>query len=340
MLKHQVVVGTHSDSIHLVEFDPAVPSLVVLHSLCLREQPSTVTLSPSIPGLFYANSWTDDRLYAIQLSEEKGFEVKSETAAGGGGPTHFVVNGDALLAVNYRGGSIVRHPLTDDGLFSSPSPAPNRIFSFPYRHATPPHSRQESSHPHQLIRHGENWLIPDLGTDTLWEMRWSGGNEGKWELVGEHGVAPQSGPRHGVKHPSEPLLYLVNEVGASASVHNLPSAVSTSPVSVAPSTSAPSPPSPPLPSLLPALSTYTVLPPRLQNVPRIDGYDRIPATILFLSPLPNSPPDSPSTLFVSNRNSPAHLSPDGDSFVQYTVPPADPTKLVDPVFHLGAGHHS
>lgn len=100
MAVHQLVVGTHGSSIHLVEFDPSSSSLVVRHSLRLREQPSWITPSPTVPGLLYVNAWVDDRIYAVQLSEAKGFEVRSETAAGGGGPTHFVVDGNALLAVN------------------------------------------------------------------------------------------------------------------------------------------------------------------------------------------------------------------------------------------------
>jgi 6-phosphogluconolactonase (cycloisomerase 2 family) len=106
-------------------------------------------------------------------------------------------------SVQYRGGTLVRHPLLPSGLFSFPSPLPNHIHRFDYPFSTPPHSRQDSSHPHQIIpisQDGKTFLITDLGTDRLVELRWEGDEEsGSWKELRQYSVEAQNGPRHGVK---------------------------------------------------------------------------------------------------------------------------------------------
>lgn len=101
---HHIIVGTHSDQIHLVEFDSSAPSLAVKHSLKLRDQPSWIVLSPTHKGLCYVNGWVDDVLFAVRFDADEGFEVLGEARAGGGGPTHMEVtpDGKALLSVNVR----------------------------------------------------------------------------------------------------------------------------------------------------------------------------------------------------------------------------------------------
>jgi hypothetical protein len=100
---HRLLVGTHASAVHLIEFDSTAHSLVLKHSLELAEQTSWIALSPSIPGLFYVNSWSTDRIFAVRV-EEGGFVVLSETTFVGEGPTHFEVEegGAALVAVNVR----------------------------------------------------------------------------------------------------------------------------------------------------------------------------------------------------------------------------------------------
>jgi hypothetical protein len=281
----------------------------------------------------------------------------------------FPLRHELTRSVQYRGGTLVRHPLLLSGLFSFPSPLPNHVHHFHYPLSTPPHSRQDSSHPHQIIpisQDGKTFLGTDLGTDRLIELRWEGAEDnGSWNELRQYSVEAQNGPRHGVKQgafssflffallppflshlhfapslailsyldayaifsPSGSLLYLVNEIAATVSVHPLPApstALNASSIS---------------PTHLPSIATFAVLPPNLRDAPRVGGFDRIPSTILLLDPRPDAPPNSPSTLLISHRNAPPELSPEGDTFLQYSVHPTEPTKLVDPIFHSGAGLH-
>lgn len=64
------------------------------------------------------------------------------------------------------------------------------------------HPRQESSHPHHLIPLGDVWLVPDLGSDKIWQMKWvDDAQSGTWEVVREFEREQYDGPRHGVKSP-------------------------------------------------------------------------------------------------------------------------------------------
>ncbi|GAA5933827.1 hypothetical protein JCM3775_000296 [Rhodotorula graminis] len=318
---HHILVGTHSDQIHLVEFDSSAPSLTVKHSLQLRDQPSWIALSPTHPGLCYVNGWVDDVLYAVRFDAVEGFEVLGEARAGGGGPTHMEVtpDGKALLSVNYRSGSLVHTPLLDDGLFAQTEPTPNQIHSFAFPRTEVTHPRQESAHPHHLVPLDGDWLVPDLGSDKIWQMRWVGeAQTGTWEVVREFELEQYDGPRHGVKSADGKHLYLVNELVATVSVLALPTS-STDELST--------------------LSSAPVLPPYLRDVARADPYDLIPCTILLLSPLPSAPPNFPSTLLISNRNAPQSLAPDGDTVVSFSVAPDAPAQLGEGAFIHGAGRH-
>ncbi|GAA5891628.1 hypothetical protein JCM8208_007349 [Rhodotorula glutinis] len=318
---HHILVGTHSDQIHLVEFDSSSPSLTVLHSLKLRDQPSWIVLSPTHSGLCYVNGWVDDVCYAVRFDVVEGFEVLGEARAGGGGPTHMEVtpDGKALSSVNYRSGSLVYTPLLDDGLFAQPSPFPNQIHHFAFSRTEATHPRQESAHPHHLVPLGDDWLVPDLGSDRIWQMRWVGeAQEGTWDVVREFEREQYDGPRHGVKSADGKHLYLVNELAATVSVLALPSSPTDG---------------------LSTLSSAPVLPPYLRDVARSDPYDLIPCTILLLSPLPSTSADAPSTLLVSNRNAPLALAPDGDTIVSFSIPPNAPALLGEPTFLHGAGRH-
>lgn len=104
------------------------------------------------------------------------------------------------MRAQYRSGSLVFTPLLDDGLFAQASPSPNHVHHFAFPRAEVTHPRQESSHPHHLIPFGDDWLVPDLGSDKIWQMKWVGrAKSGRWEVVREFEREQYDGPRHGVK---------------------------------------------------------------------------------------------------------------------------------------------
>jgi 6-phosphogluconolactonase (cycloisomerase 2 family) len=63
------------------------------------------------------------------------------------------------------------------------------------------HPRQDAPHAHQIVVHGQEVLIPDLGTNSvLRELPPEDG--GHWDCKGIiWGYQPGDGPRHVVVHP-------------------------------------------------------------------------------------------------------------------------------------------
>ena len=72
---------------------------------------------------------------------------------------------------------------------------PSQVISF--TGSGPITSRQEASHPHQVLAHpaGKEVLIPDLGVDGIWRLEKNGS---KWVVKDQVKMPPGGGPRHGV----------------------------------------------------------------------------------------------------------------------------------------------
>lgn len=54
--------------------------------------------------------------------------------------------------------------------------------------------RQEKSHPHQVVVHNDELLIPDLGTDKVWRL--SKDAESRWNIKGFVPGVTGAGMRH------------------------------------------------------------------------------------------------------------------------------------------------
>lgn len=108
------------------------------------------------------------------------------------------------LVRQYASGNVVLVPLDPKtGLFL---PGPSHSLNLPY--STKAHPRQEASHPHHIVflPNDAGILVPDLGSDLCWRLRWTwdeAGSGGAWEILDSvRGFPEGSGPRHSVLHPS------------------------------------------------------------------------------------------------------------------------------------------
>jgi 6-phosphogluconolactonase (cycloisomerase 2 family) len=107
-----------------------------------------------------------------------------------------------------------------------------------FKGSGPHKDRQSSSHPHQVISHNDEVLVPDLGADKVWRLRKDA--EGRWTVHGHVSSESGSGPRHIVVYgkdfastntittlthpclPKEGILYILNELSNTLSAHTLP----------------------------------------------------------------------------------------------------------------------
>ncbi|GFZ51129.1 hypothetical protein JCM24511_08887 [Saitozyma sp. JCM 24511] len=366
--KHLILLGTHDDYIHAVQFDPATLTLTKTSELKTSPHPSWLTPHPTIPDIIYANGHVEGKAFALRVLNDQGsLQIISEAVTDGTGPTHLAVldDGSGVLFAHvsnaktrtiiltssshtylaptpadyaspqYGSGNVTLIPLSSDGTFASPSPT----FSLPGAYSPIPHPRQESAHAHQIVLHGEELLVPDLGSNKVWRLREQGG---RLEAVGiVEGFEVGDGPRHCVVHPSgerrvstmfgprrswlgkdsssdfaavanEVLgkyVYTLLELSSYVTVHR-----------ISPTPSAPS-------ELIARLS---MLPTHDEPVrPKLGASE-----ILLLPPLH---PGGPSLLIASNRDSP---SAEGDALALYAVSPdGGDVKPTKEAFVRGVGRH-
>jgi hypothetical protein len=235
-------------------------------------------------------------------------------------------------------------PLSPDGTFTQSKPSPKQIHTFPHSPPAISNERQDDgAHPHHIIQlpDSRDILVPTLGSDKVWWMRWLEG-DGRWEVIDHLDDTGGSGPRHGVldangergldyrasshthvrDSPTGTHLYLLHELGSYVSVHKLDaSAPAGSRISA-------------------SIKRVECLPEKLRGIRNKYGpYDLIASSIALLPPLPGDH-SSGYTLIATNRNAPATLAPEGDTVALYSLPTLqDPSKLSDPSFILSNSEH-
>lgn len=97
----------------------------------------------------------------------------------------------------YGSGTVIFLPLDDQGLFTRHEPLSEHIFT--PSHSPLKHHRQEQAHVHQIVLHKSEILVPDLGSNKVWRLKWTGEI---FDVVGEiSGLEDGDGPRHCVVHP-------------------------------------------------------------------------------------------------------------------------------------------
>ncbi|ORY25516.1 Lactonase, 7-bladed beta-propeller-domain-containing protein [Naematelia encephala] len=282
-----LLLGTHGHHIHSARFDPKSLSLTYGTKTPFSENPSWLSRHPTQEGIIYSNGHANGKVFCVKHGPDGSVEVLDEADSGGGGPTHLAVLNDlsGLAIAHYNTGNVTVVPLDGQGRFLSSSISPPNNFIPPY---TPhSHARQEGPHAHQIVVVDDQVLVPDLGSNTIWRLKWSEPNG--WELVGDiKGFQEGDGPRHCVVHLSGKYIYVLNEITSVLTVHTLP-------------TSGPSQ----------LLNRLTLLPEEDEPHENLMGA----AEIVLLPPLT---PTSPTLLICSNRDSP---NPQGDALALFSVSP-------------------
>ena len=178
--------------------------------------PSYLCLSPDGKYLYSTLESGDGRIAAWSIDAASGkLQLIDIVSCNGSGPCHLSVtpDGRALLVTNYNSGQISVLPIDPDG---QPGPVSQLIT---LSGSGPDKSRQESSHMHfiQAVPNSDLVLANDLGSDKIRIFRY---NESQYLLLPnsdypDFAIAPGSGPRHLVYHPTQPWLYLINELSAT-----------------------------------------------------------------------------------------------------------------------------
>jgi 6-phosphogluconolactonase (cycloisomerase 2 family) len=164
----------------------------------------------------------ESEVSAFRIDEANGSLIRLNTqSTQGSNPVHLCLtqSGTNLAIANYATGTAVALPVMDNGhlepvastLQFTGQPGPNAV-------------EQRGPQPHQVLRlPGTNRLVfPDKGTDAIWFAEFDDiRRTWRHDSVRRVAARPGAGPRHGVFHPSRPLLYIVNELDSTLATYQL-----------------------------------------------------------------------------------------------------------------------
>ncbi|MWC27151.1 lactonase family protein [Paenibacillus sp. MMS18-CY102] len=232
---HRIVVGSYNtadqDAIHQLTFDSATGKLQRTGGQDGIENPSFLALDGAKQRLYAVSELGEGAIVAYQIAggSQPGAESDSEPLvdkfveinrqpSGGDSPCHLALDasGQWLLLVNYGGGPISVYPIGEDGALGPIS------CSVTHEGSSVNPDRQRGPHPHSIfaVPNTDLYLVNDLGTDSVYTYRLDRTNGTLLEQARTR-VAPGTGPRHLAFHPSEPIVYVIEELTSAVAVFAL-----------------------------------------------------------------------------------------------------------------------
>jgi 6-phosphogluconolactonase len=149
-------------------------------------------------------------LYAYARTPGGELQFLTRQPTSGGAACHVTTDSQRRLAfaANYLGGIAV-FPIQDDGALGEAI----LTTDFPGQGANP--ARQEASHPHAVFLSPDERFayVCDLGTDRIWIFAIDYTTPAVTPAEPAFAeLAPGAGPRHLAMHPSQPIVYVINEL--------------------------------------------------------------------------------------------------------------------------------
>jgi len=162
------------------------------------------------------------QITSYSITERGADGPRALLASGGEHPVYASVtqDGKTLLVANYHGPDDVA--VSDGAAVASfrigPGCSLEPAAVVPHSGSSVLRSRQASAHPHSFVAvRGGLAYACDLGQDAI--LTYSVGTDGELRELGRTQARPGDGPRHLVQHPTEPLLFVVNELANSVAVY-------------------------------------------------------------------------------------------------------------------------
>ncbi|KAG5644309.1 hypothetical protein DXG03_008727 [Asterophora parasitica] len=290
LMVHLILTSSYTNEVSTLTFDPEASSIEVTSSVTVGHHPSWITFYPEDHSLVFTGlEQTDGKVVALKFDQEGKGEVVAEASSGGADPCSLVSTKNTLFVANYSAGVLSQLPISPNEPYILAS-SPTKI---QLKGTGPNASRQEGSHPHQVIIHEENdeLFVPDLGADLV--QRYNIADNGSLSHLGQIQHTLGGGPRHVAFYDGH--LYTLLELTSVLVKHTLPP--------------------------LPALPKFVKSTPTMSHVPA-QPTDMLAAEILI--PTPNTTYPVPY-LYLSNRNDP---SPEGDIISIFSIAGPDSLELV------------
>lgn len=214
--------GDSSKGIYRVGFEPANGKLSEPELVARTTSPSFLEWHPSRRFLYAVNEvrkfngQPGGSATAFAFDARGGLVTElNAVSTKGAGPCHLKCSpdGKALVVANYSAGSTATYTIAPDGRLSEAVSVTQHEGSG----ANP--QRQKGPHAHGIAmwRYKGKLLtyVTDLGIDKVlaYELDTATAKLTPWPAQPAVPLAPGSGPRHVVVHPSAPLAFVINEMG-------------------------------------------------------------------------------------------------------------------------------
>ena len=223
-----VYIGTYTlrrgKGIYTFRFQPATGKAAAPSLAAETPSPAFLAVHPNRRFLYAANEHDgpdvpgrNSTVSAYAIDPKTGtLTLLNQVSCRGEGPAHIVVDktGKALLAANYRSGSLAVMPILPDGRLGE-------VTGFAQHHGIGPKPRAEGPHAHGAAFSPDNRfaLVADRGLDQVLIYRY---DRSKGTLTPNDpplfDATPGAGPRHLLFHPNGRILYDLNEPGSTITV--------------------------------------------------------------------------------------------------------------------------
>jgi 6-phosphogluconolactonase len=157
---------------------------------------------------------------AYRIDQMSGrLSVLNQQPTGGRNGVHLAIDatGRGLVVANYATGTVALLPIEGDGSLGARRDLVT-LTGTPGPHRT----QQESSHPHDcpFDRTGRFVVVPDKGLDKVFVYRVDAA-AGTLAAAAPSEIATRAGagPRHVAFHPTQPYLYVINELDSTIAVY-------------------------------------------------------------------------------------------------------------------------
>lgn len=194
----------------------------VLPAATSGETPAYLAASP--PYIYAANTLaTGGALRRIAFSSAPPFVASSSVSSEAATATHVSVlppkgrvrSRGIVLTASFDG-SVASYVSDGENFFLADQFKPP-LSSAAQRRNSSLSRRQSVPHPHMVLPYRGGALVPDLGSDVVWNLGVSPRKAGL-SLRGSVTLRPGDGPRHAVVHPELDVVYVLNEISVSVVV--------------------------------------------------------------------------------------------------------------------------
>ncbi|KAF5310277.1 hypothetical protein D9619_010499 [Psilocybe cf. subviscida] len=212
MVNFTILAGGYDVFVASYMFNSAASTLSFLSKSPTGANPSWITQHPINRSLIYAtNENPSGGLQSFGVLPDASLSPALSTIQSGGISPAFatVLSTGAVAVMNYGSGNGKFVPTADHATSLSQS-AP--LITFP-----PPAGGV--SHPHMVLEHNGEILIPDLGADTIWRLK-QNHLTGAFDIQGQIPQPKGSGPRHIAVFNDR--LFTLHETASTLSVQTLP----------------------------------------------------------------------------------------------------------------------